>query len=118
MTSVVVHGWAEEPGVKTVGCPRGTSIRIFVYDQPVSVIRALKGFVGKQSGCMQEGRSRLMKSCTCEVSLSHDWMGKLVSVVPKALMKQFLNVWMALSAVLMQWLCGSTSWRLTCCGVR
>jgi hypothetical protein len=32
MTSVVVLGWAKEPGDKAVGCPQGMSIGIFLGD--------------------------------------------------------------------------------------
>jgi len=36
-------------------------------------------------------------------------MGNSLSVEPRAPMNQFLNVWIARSAVLTLWLCGSTN---------
>ena len=40
-----------------------------------------------------------MQSCTWGASLSHNWMGNLLWVVPRAPMNLSLNVWMACSAV-------------------
>jgi hypothetical protein len=45
-------------------------------------------------GLIRDAHRRLSVVTTCVVSLSHSCRGKLVSVVAKADMKWFLNVWM------------------------
>jgi hypothetical protein len=54
MTSVVVLRWAEEPGIKAVEHPQGTSVGIFIDDGfgaggshwvVVPVVRPFQGFV-------------------------------------------------------------------------
>ena len=60
-----------------------------------------------------------MQSCTWGASLSHNWMGNSLSVVPSAPMNLFLKVWIiSRSTALILWLCGSTNCSVTCCRVR
>ena len=60
-------------------------------------------------GCTREVRNMLSVSCACLMSLHHRTDGKSLAYVQSPAMVWFLKVWMARSAALERWLCGSTS---------
>lgn len=63
-------------------------------------------------GCTLEVRNMFNESCACGMNLLHMAAGQSLSIVQNPAMRWFLKVWMARSAALTLWLCGSTSWIL------
>jgi hypothetical protein len=69
----------------------------------------LKASYAEMLGLIWDALSKLRVFCTCDANLSHSCSGNSLSVVARAIMNVALNVWMALSAALTLWLCGSTN---------
>jgi hypothetical protein len=46
--------------------------------------------------------------CTWGINFSHNWRGKLLSMVARAMMNESLKVWITHSTALTRWLWGST----------
>ncbi len=72
----------------------------------------------QMAGLICKAQSKLRVSCTWGAILSHNWIGKLASVVASTVMNASLKVWIALSAAFIRWLCGLMSCNLHCCSVR
>ena len=71
----------------------------------------LRASCANMFGLILEDLSMSSVSCTCGANSSHSCSGsgKSLSVVASASMNASLNVWIAHSAALTWWLCGSTS---------
>jgi hypothetical protein len=106
----MVFGWPQIPCIGTSRHPRASYCRGLVNDglHPGGVSRYLSQLYGplrasyaKMLGLILDFHSKVNVFRTCN--------GNTLSVIARATMNASLNVWIALSAALTRWLCGSTT---------
>ncbi len=117
IASVMVFGRPQIPCIGNARPPRASYCRGFVNDGftprrckrvSVPIVWAIESFIHQNVG---------IESCffavnlMCFVPIGLIYHGNSLTVVARAAMNASLNVWIALSARLTRWLCGSTTYK-------